>query len=74
MVRAERAARALHRAQRTRDRADRRIAFATALLRAIALYQRTDELHAGAYVVRVGEEVSVEEVPHIANQLSFDGC
>ena len=72
MVRAERAARALHRARRTRDRADRRIALATTVLRAVALQQHTDELRVGSYVVRVGEEVTVLEVPHIENQLSLD--
>lgn len=72
MVRAERAARALYRGQQTRDRADRRIAMASVMLRAVALQQHATELRLGDYLVRVGEQITVIEAPLVVDQLSFD--
>jgi hypothetical protein len=71
MERAARAARALHRAQLTRERAEARIAAAETVLRVVALQQRTTELRLGDYLVEVGERVSVSEVAHTIDQLSL---
>ena len=69
MERAASAARSLHRAQQTRERADERIRSAQVILRVAALQERTSELRLGNYVVTVGEEVSVTEVVHVVDQL-----